>query len=191
MCLLPLRSQGWCARRPTWTTCSPPPTRTTASSCAPSTTRTARRARSRTTRRSVAAAAARSRVGLTINRSQGQTLERALLDLRRPAFSHGHAYVAISRVQVAEALVSSLTLDTCCVTSARGVPCSQALCTTSCSVQVRCEPTCAARAHLMPRELHRPRCSGRGSARVWLNVRSARRRRRRAPYARQVSPYGT
>lgn len=63
MCLLPLRSQGWCARRPTWTTCSPPPARTPVSSCAPSTTRTARRARSRTTRRSVAAAAARSRVG--------------------------------------------------------------------------------------------------------------------------------
>ena len=53
----------------------------------------------------------------------GQTLERALLDLRRPAFSHGHAYVAISRVQVAEAL-GVFVNETCCVTSADGTRCA-------------------------------------------------------------------
>ena len=41
---------------------------------------------------------------LTINRSMGQTLDRALLDLRRPPFSHGHGYVAISRVHTADEL---------------------------------------------------------------------------------------
>merc|ERR1719324_1510535 len=41
---------------------------------------------------------------LTVHRSQGQTLERALFDLRHPAFTHGHAYVAISRVHTADDL---------------------------------------------------------------------------------------
>jgi len=41
---------------------------------------------------------------LTINRSMGQTLDRALLDARRPAFTHGHAYVATSRVHTADEL---------------------------------------------------------------------------------------
>ncbi|KAK3242118.1 hypothetical protein CYMTET_48165 [Cymbomonas tetramitiformis] len=36
---------------------------------------------------------------MTVNRSQGQTLKRVLLDTTRPAFSHGHLYVALSRVR--------------------------------------------------------------------------------------------
>ena len=60
---------------------------------------------------------------LTINRSQGQTLERALLDLRRPAFAHGHAYVAVSRVHVADDL--GVFVDgTCCETRADGSRCA-------------------------------------------------------------------
>jgi len=36
---------------------------------------------------------------MTVNRAQGQTLKRVLLDTTRPAFSHGHLYVALSRVR--------------------------------------------------------------------------------------------
>jgi ATP-dependent exoDNAse (exonuclease V) alpha subunit len=35
---------------------------------------------------------------MTINKSQGQEFERVLLDLRNSAFTHGHLYVALSRV---------------------------------------------------------------------------------------------
>jgi len=35
---------------------------------------------------------------MTINKSQGQTFDRVGLDLRRPVFSHGQFYVAVSRV---------------------------------------------------------------------------------------------
>ena len=37
---------------------------------------------------------------LTVNRSQGQTLNKILIDLRHAPFAHGQAYVAISRVLV-------------------------------------------------------------------------------------------
>ena len=37
---------------------------------------------------------------LTINRSQGQTLDKILIDLRHAPFTHGQAYVAISRVHI-------------------------------------------------------------------------------------------
>lgn len=35
---------------------------------------------------------------LTINKSQGQTLRRAVVDLTTPPFSHGHLNVALSRI---------------------------------------------------------------------------------------------
>ena len=60
---------------------------------------------------------------LTINRSQGQTLEGVLLDLRRPAFSHGHANVAISRVHVADDL-GVFVNDSCCVIQDDGTRCA-------------------------------------------------------------------
>ena len=36
---------------------------------------------------------------MTLNKSQGQELDRTLLDLRNPPFSHGHLYVGLSRVR--------------------------------------------------------------------------------------------
>ena len=36
---------------------------------------------------------------MTVNKSQGQTLDGVLLDLRAAFFDHGHAYVALSRVR--------------------------------------------------------------------------------------------
>ena len=51
---------------------------------------------------------------LTINRSQGQTLDRVLLDLRRAPFAHGQAYVAISRVHEADEC-GAFVDDDCCV----------------------------------------------------------------------------
>ena len=37
---------------------------------------------------------------LTYNKSQGQTLERVLLDVRLKLFNHGYLYVGMSRVQL-------------------------------------------------------------------------------------------
>ena len=35
---------------------------------------------------------------MSFNKSQGQTLQRVLMDITTPPFSHGHLYVALSRV---------------------------------------------------------------------------------------------
>jgi ATP-dependent exoDNAse (exonuclease V) alpha subunit len=36
---------------------------------------------------------------MTINRSQGQTMERVLVDVRDAIFAHGFLYVAMSRIK--------------------------------------------------------------------------------------------
>jgi len=56
---------------------------------------------------------------LTINRSQGQTLDRVLLDLRDAAFEHGQAYVAVSRVHTADELAVFVN-DSCVVDAEDG-----------------------------------------------------------------------
>jgi hypothetical protein len=58
---------------------------------------------------------------LTINRAQGQTLDRILIDLRSPSFSHGQSYVAISRVH--DGADCGLVVDASCTTQrGAGVP---------------------------------------------------------------------
>ena len=37
--------------------------------------------------------------GITLNKSQGQTLDRVGIDLRDDSFSHGHTYVGFGRVR--------------------------------------------------------------------------------------------
>jgi hypothetical protein len=39
---------------------------------------------------------------VTYNKSQGQTLDRAVVDVRNPVFAHGQMYTAISRVRKGE-----------------------------------------------------------------------------------------
>ena len=56
---------------------------------------------------------------LTVNRSQGQTLSCVLLDLRSPAFAHGQAYTAVSRVHSADELIVFVS-DASAVTAADG-----------------------------------------------------------------------
>ena len=41
---------------------------------------------------------------MTINKSQGQTLEQAGIHLKEPCFSHGQLYVALSRARKSENL---------------------------------------------------------------------------------------
>ena len=56
---------------------------------------------------------------LTINRSQGQTLDRILVDLRAPSFSHGPGYVAISRVH--DGADCGLFVDAKCTIDRNGI----------------------------------------------------------------------
>jgi ATP-dependent exoDNAse (exonuclease V) alpha subunit len=39
---------------------------------------------------------------LTINRSQGQEFDKLVVDLTIPPFTHGHLYVALSRIRKSE-----------------------------------------------------------------------------------------
>ncbi len=48
--------------------------------------------------------------GYTIHKSQGQTLDRAVIDLGRGAFAHGQTYVALSRLRSADGLYLSQPL---------------------------------------------------------------------------------
>ena len=41
---------------------------------------------------------------MTINKSQGQTFDNIIIDLRRDVFNHGQLYVAMSRVRSWESL---------------------------------------------------------------------------------------
>src|SRR3546814_5943942 len=41
---------------------------------------------------------------MTYNTSQGQALQSVLMDLRKPACTHGHLYVALSRVRQRESI---------------------------------------------------------------------------------------
>src|SRR3546814_505111 len=45
---------------------------------------------------------------MTYNKSQGQELQSVLMDLRKPAFTHGHLYVALSRVRQRESIAAFL-----------------------------------------------------------------------------------
>jgi ATP-dependent exoDNAse (exonuclease V) alpha subunit len=47
---------------------------------------------------------------VTIHKSQGQTLERAVLDFGRGAFADGQAYVAFSRIKTLDGVYLSRTL---------------------------------------------------------------------------------
>jgi hypothetical protein len=62
----------------------------------------------------VARSCARSlRAGQTINKSQGQTLDRVLYDARRLPHQHGHAYVLFSRVRSRHDLAAVVDDGTC------------------------------------------------------------------------------
>jgi ATP-dependent exoDNAse (exonuclease V) alpha subunit len=49
---------------------------------------------------------------VTINRAQGQELDRALVDIRDNVFTHGQCYVALSRVRRREHIALFLNSET-------------------------------------------------------------------------------
>ena len=49
---------------------------------------------------------------MTMNRSQGQEFQKVLVDLSIPAFSHGHLYVAMSRIRDAADIAIYTTDET-------------------------------------------------------------------------------
>jgi ATP-dependent DNA helicase PIF1 len=59
---------------------------------------------------------------MTFNKSQGQTLERVLLDLRNPVFAHGQLYVGMSRVGRRDHILALLQEEEDCPVG-RGVFC--------------------------------------------------------------------
>jgi len=52
---------------------------------------------------------------MSFNKSQGQEMDSVLLDLRNSVFTHGHLYVALSRVRDAskdlDSLMNNISLD--------------------------------------------------------------------------------
>jgi len=48
---------------------------------------------------------------MTYNKSQGQELQAVLVDLRKPAFSHSHLYVALSRVRHRDGIAAFVSDD--------------------------------------------------------------------------------
>jgi ATP-dependent exoDNAse (exonuclease V) alpha subunit len=49
---------------------------------------------------------------MTINRSQGQSVQHVVVDLRTPPFAHGQLYIAFSRVTASNNIKVLLLLDT-------------------------------------------------------------------------------
>ncbi len=47
---------------------------------------------------------------ITIHKSQGLTFDKVIIDIGRGTFSHGHAYVGLSRCRSLEGLVLKKTL---------------------------------------------------------------------------------
>ena len=48
---------------------------------------------------------------MTYDRSQGQSLIKVGIDIRNPSFSHGHTYVAFSRVRDSQNLITFCNSD--------------------------------------------------------------------------------
>ena len=49
---------------------------------------------------------------MTYNKSQGQELNRCIVDITSPPFMHGHLYVALSRIRKCENILIFYNSDT-------------------------------------------------------------------------------